>query len=72
MKVIHRIIQDAPQFLTANGYLLLEIGDKQADKVRNLVEQTGRFELQSTQYITDLAGKERILITKMVTTIKSR
>jgi release factor glutamine methyltransferase len=64
LQVIRRIIQESPAYLNDNGCLILEIGDKQSEKVRELVEQTNRFKVQSTQFILDLARKERILITK--------
>ncbi|MFB3895864.1 MAG: peptide chain release factor N(5)-glutamine methyltransferase [bacterium] len=64
LTIIRKIIKEAPRYLNNDGYLILEIGDKQAPAVRKLVEETGRFAVQSTQFISDLAGKERILITK--------
>lgn len=66
LAVIRKIIKEAPRYLNAGGYLILEIGDKQSKEVRKLVEQTERFAIQSTQFIFDLAGKERVLVTKLI------
>lgn len=53
---IRHIIQQAPDFLTPDGWLLLEHGYDQAAAVRNLLTQRGFQQVQSKQ---DLAGIER-------------
>jgi release factor glutamine methyltransferase len=53
---IRHIIQQAPEFLTSGGWLLLEHGYDQAAAVRDLLEQRGFMQVQSRQ---DLAGIER-------------
>jgi release factor glutamine methyltransferase len=54
---IRRIINAAPQHLTANGCLLLEHGYDQADSVRELLTKYGFVEIFSEK---DLAGIERV------------
>jgi release factor glutamine methyltransferase len=53
---IRHIIQDAPQHLHPGGWLLLEHGYDQAEKVRALLAQAGFTPVQSRH---DLAGIER-------------
>jgi release factor glutamine methyltransferase len=53
---IRKIIQQAPDFLTSGGWLLLEHGYDQAAAVRDLLAQSGFRQVQSKQ---DLAGIER-------------
>ncbi len=53
---IHKIIEQAPEFLTSGGWLLLEHGYDQAAAVRDLLAQRGFKQVQSRQ---DLAGIER-------------
>ncbi len=53
---IHHIITQAPQFLTSEGWLLLEHGYDQAAAVRELLVQRGFKQVQSK---LDLAGIER-------------
>lgn len=38
LRVIRRLLNDAPQFIRGNGYLLLEIGFDQGEAVRQLVD----------------------------------
>ncbi len=54
---IRRIIQAAPHYLSANGWLLLEHGYDQAQLVRDLLEQNGFSEVFSEK---DIAGIERV------------
>jgi release factor glutamine methyltransferase len=53
---IRQIIQQAPDFLTSGGWLLLEHGFDQASAVRDLLVQRGFKQVQSQ---LDLAGIER-------------
>ena len=53
---IRQIIEQAPGHLLAGGWLLLEHGYDQADRVRELLEQRGFLQVQSRR---DLAGIER-------------
>lgn len=53
---IRQIVQQAPQHLQPGGWLLLEHGYDQADRVRKLLAQHGFLKLQSRR---DLGGIER-------------
>lgn len=56
------IIVQAPSYLIAGGWLLLEHGFDQAGAVRELLEQAGFIEVGSQQ---DLAGHERISLGRL-------
>lgn len=57
LKDIRRIIKEAPYYLKKGGWLLLEHGFLQAEKVRCLLKQRG---LQSIFTQKDYAGHERV------------
>ena len=54
-----RIAAQAPEYLTENGILILEIGWDQADAVRALCESAGFTRLETVQ---DLGGRDRVII----------
>lgn len=56
------IIAQAPSYLTAGGWLLLEHGFDQAGAVRDLLEQAGFIKVSSQR---DLAGHERISLGRL-------
>ena len=56
------IIAQAPNHMTANGWLLLEHGYDQAGAVRKLLQQAGFVEVSSQR---DLGGHERISIGRL-------
>ena len=56
---LREIIQKAPEYLTAQGWLLLEHGFDQAPVVRTLLEARGFLNVHSR---TDLGGHERVSI----------
>jgi release factor glutamine methyltransferase len=55
--VHRRLAEDAPGWLRAGGWLVMEIGDEQAEEVRDLL--AGRFE--SVDVLPDLAGRGRVV-----------
>ncbi|MEI7917671.1 MAG: peptide chain release factor N(5)-glutamine methyltransferase, partial [Methylophilaceae bacterium] len=54
---IRRIIQDAPNYLKPNGWLMLEHGYDQAQSVASLLKEHGFSQIDHTQ---DLAGTLRV------------
>jgi len=54
-----RIAQDAPEYLMHDGWLLLEIGYRQDDAVRGILEATTRFRLEPT--LLDKARHPRVV-----------
>jgi release factor glutamine methyltransferase len=56
------IIAQAPNYMTANGWLLLEHGYDQAGAVRKLLQQAGFVEVSSQR---DLGGHERISLGRL-------
>lgn len=61
----HRaIVQAAPEFLGAGALLALEVGLGQAQKVRHLMLETGRYD--EPRAIRDFAGIERIVLARRI------
>lgn len=56
------IINQAPSFLKPSGYLLLEIGFDQQQKVRAIAANSGKFEL--FHIVKDYGGHDRIAVMK--------
>jgi len=59
MDFYRKIIADAPAYLAKGGYLMLEMGYRQAGKIKNLIEQNNGFE--DIDIKKDFAGIERII-----------
>ncbi len=57
-----RIIKDAADWLTPNGYLVIEIGETQANDINKLLQNKLHF--AELEIIKDLQGKERIIAAK--------
>ena len=55
-----RIIQIAPEYLTKNGALIMEMGQGQAEALTRIVESTGAY--GKPDILTDLAGIERVIV----------
>lgn len=56
---IRRIIQEAPNYLNPHGWLMLEHGYDQAEKVAELLKSSGFSQISHTQ---DLAGIQRVTL----------
>ncbi|MBI5400089.1 peptide chain release factor N(5)-glutamine methyltransferase [Candidatus Saganbacteria bacterium] len=61
---IRPVIEQAPSHLNSNGYLLLEIGYDQGEKVRSIAEATGQY--QNIMIIKDLVRCDRILAAQKI------
>ena len=59
LSVIRRLLTEAPEFLKANGHLLLEIGFDQGERVRDLVDPAV---WNLTDILPDLQGIPRIVV----------
>jgi len=59
-----RIISQAPLYLNDGGWLLLEVGDGQADKVSEIMESAGQF--RRAERVKDLSGMERVIKARKV------
>ncbi|WP_036188594.1 peptide chain release factor N(5)-glutamine methyltransferase [Marinimicrobium agarilyticum] len=55
----HRIVQAAPEYLTAEGWLLLEHGWTQGEAVRSIFEARGFQKVRTEQ---DLGGNDRVTL----------
>lgn len=59
LEFYRRIIKGAPDYLSRNGLLMMEIGYGQADRIKEIIEADGRYE--AFEAVRDLAGIERVL-----------
>lgn len=62
LEIIKKIIRQAPDYLKKGGILAFEVGYKQAEKVKKLMEDAG---FQNIAVIKDLAGINRVLIASL-------
>lgn len=60
LSVIRRLIAEAPNYLHPEGKLIFEIGDKQAEPVKELLEKQSTY--QNYRFIRDYAGKDRVVL----------
>lgn len=60
LDVIKRIIEGSVEYLSDNGYLLLEIGAGQAEMIKDFISKRSFF--KSIEFRSDYAGIERIAI----------
>ncbi len=56
------IVENAHNYLNANGYLCLEIGDDQAKEVASLLEKNSNY--VEIKHYKDLAGNDRVITCK--------
>jgi release factor glutamine methyltransferase len=60
LEVIKKLIQGAPTYLRPGGYLLVEIGASQKDKVRSLFDSSSAWE--KVNFFKDLSGISRVAV----------
>jgi len=59
LDLIRPLIRQAPQYVRAGGWVLLEVGDQQAPRVAALMEETGAYDrIETTK---DFSGRERVV-----------
>ncbi len=54
-----KIVSESPGYLRRGGWLLLEVGQGQADAVSGIAERDGKFDL--IDKVRDLSGIERVV-----------
>ncbi len=54
-----RILAGAPEYLAAGGWLMMEVGEGQAEAVSEMIKDAGAFESSLT--VKDLSGIERVV-----------
>ena len=59
---IRLMLKQVSEFLVPGGYLIFEIGQGQADKVRQLITETGT--LQFIETVQDYAAIERVVVAR--------
>ncbi|MCX5858352.1 MAG: peptide chain release factor N(5)-glutamine methyltransferase [Proteobacteria bacterium] len=60
LQVIRRVAEEAFAYLQTPGFLLMEIGDTQAEAVRDLLARQERY--QDIRVIQDYSGRDRVVI----------
>ena len=60
LKIIQKLINEAPKFLVPGGLLIFEVGVGQGDFVLKLIEKTRMY--QQSDSVTDEAGNIRVVI----------
>ena len=70
LEFYRKIAAGSPAHLKKGGVLMLEIGYNQRETVKEILEQTGAYE--KIVGLTDLAGKDRIVIATLKTEPKKR
>jgi release factor glutamine methyltransferase len=60
LSIIRRLIAEAPNHLHPEGKLIFEIGDKQAESVKALLDEQPTY--QNYRFIKDYAGIERVVL----------
>ena len=62
LRIISRLVSEAARVLTSGGWLLFEIGDDQAEAVREIVCQTSLFQPMNLR--SDCAGRARVAMAR--------
>jgi release factor glutamine methyltransferase len=60
LRIIQKLINEAPKFLVPDGWLIFEVGVGQGDFVLKLIEKTRMY--QQSDSVTDEAGNIRVVI----------
>jgi release factor glutamine methyltransferase len=59
LDLIRPLVRQAHQYIKAGGWVLLEVGDRQAEKVEGLMQQSGAYD--RVESIKDFSGIERVV-----------
>jgi release factor glutamine methyltransferase len=59
LDLIRPLIRQAPQYVKGGGWVLLEVGDQQAQQVTALLQQSGAYD--RIESIKDFSGMERVV-----------
>lgn len=62
LEFYEKITAEAPKILNSGGYLIFELGIKQAQKVKHMMQSSGFIDIE---IIKDLAGIERVICGKL-------
>jgi release factor glutamine methyltransferase len=60
IRIIQKLINEAPKFLTDEGWLIFEVGLGQADFIAQLCERTNLYKL--IEFVADDSGHKRVII----------
>jgi release factor glutamine methyltransferase len=60
IKIIQKLMHEAPRYLTTNGWLIFEVGAGQGDFIAKLCEKSGLF--QNIEKVPDTSGTTRVIM----------
>ncbi len=63
VRIIQRLISEAPRYVKSGGWLLFEVGLGQGPAVQNRVSKTGKFDVVDTR--TDENGEIRVVVARL-------
>ena len=63
LTIVEKIVRDAPKFLNSNGFLLMEIGFSQSEKVKNMFDEKI---WQAVEMLPDLQGIPRMVKAQVI------
>lgn len=58
--VVRRLVVGAPAQLAPGGWLVMELGPGQAEKVQRIADDTGKYDMQTVDVLADTAGRRRV------------
>jgi release factor glutamine methyltransferase len=58
-----RIIAESPKYLKEGGYLIMEIGFGQKDRIKNIFQKSENFEI--IEVVRDYSSIERVIVAKV-------
>jgi release factor glutamine methyltransferase len=62
LKIIQKLVNEAPRFLTPEGWLVFEVGAGQGDFIMKLIEKTMKY--QQSDSVIDEDGNIRVVLTQ--------
>jgi release factor glutamine methyltransferase len=67
IRVIQKLINEAPKFLTKEGWLIFEVGLGQADFISQICERTNFY--QHIDFVADESGNKRVILAQKTASI---
>jgi len=64
LEIVRRIVAQAADALAPDGWLALEVGDGQAEKVKTMVARMGTY--REAESVTDYAGIPRVILARRI------
>jgi len=72
LDVLRRLVPEAAGVIVPGGWMVLELGEEQAGPVREIAAQTGAFDMDSVETVTDGHGCQRVFCVRRADRQKER